>query len=223
MEEFAALTGDLIESRNIPNRSAVQEKLLSVLAHLNETYADAIVVPFSITLGDEFQGLLSEAPAALTMIAQIERHLRPVHISFGLGIGTIATPLASSTTQMDGECFHRSRQAVEAAKSAGRRLVFVTGRATFDASLNTIEMLLDVIRSRWNETHIRRAWEYDRLGTLEKVAQEEGVTAQAVFKAFKHMRLDEVRAAEKTVRQLLAEILPPSDDRGSGQDDRGSG
>lgn len=208
MEAFTALTGDLIESRHIPDRLTVQERLSSLLDHVNEEFSAAVAVPFTITLGDEFQGLLFDASAALPVIATIEHTLFPVRITFGLGTGRIATRLASATTQMDGECFHRSRQALEEAKAAGRRIVFATGDARLDRALNTIEMLAEAIRSGWSEVHSRWARRYEELQKVERVAQAERVTRQAVYKAFKRMRLEEIRAAEAALKELLTDRSP---------------
>jgi hypothetical protein len=205
MEAFTALTGDLIESRHIPDRPHVQEQLSSLLGRLNEKFSAALAVPFAITLGDEFQGLLIDAPAALPLINTIERTLFPVRITFGLGVGGVATRLASRTTEMDGECFHRSRQALEEAKAAGRRLLFATGDDRLDRALNTIELLAEAIRGGWSQDHLRWAQRYEELGKVESVAHAEGVTKQAVYQAFKRMNLEQVRDAEAALKALLTD------------------
>ncbi len=58
-----ALIADMVRSRELPRiqRPRVQEKFKDFVGYLNRTYSRNILSRFVITLGDEFQGLLSSA------------------------------------------------------------------------------------------------------------------------------------------------------------------
>ena len=55
---YIAIIGDIKGSKKLDNRNEVQKKLTSVLDDINKKYKDDIYSKFTITLGDEFQGLL---------------------------------------------------------------------------------------------------------------------------------------------------------------------
>ncbi|WP_051926192.1 SatD family protein [Carnobacterium jeotgali] len=55
---YAAIIGDIKDSRKIADRKEVQEQFHSILQIINEKYAEDIASNFIITLGDSFQGLL---------------------------------------------------------------------------------------------------------------------------------------------------------------------
>ena len=57
-ENTWVIIGDLIDSRNIKNRKKAQQNLNFVLEKVNKKYCELILVPFKITLGDEFVGVL---------------------------------------------------------------------------------------------------------------------------------------------------------------------
>lgn len=57
--KFIVLVGDMIGSRRAPNRSELQVKFERVLDQLNDEYRADIAAGCQITLGDEFQGLLT--------------------------------------------------------------------------------------------------------------------------------------------------------------------
>ena len=56
---YIAIIGDLIDSKNIEHRQEVQTNLLNTLDRINSKYCQLIVSKFKITLGDEFEGLMS--------------------------------------------------------------------------------------------------------------------------------------------------------------------
>ena len=65
---FAAVIGDIKDSRHLNNRKEVQDRLQWVMDRLNRKYEEDIVSKFLITLGDEFQGLLYGGKNILSMI-----------------------------------------------------------------------------------------------------------------------------------------------------------
>ena len=48
---------DLKKSRKLINREKVQYQLIDMLKETNEIFQSIIVVPFIITIGDEWEGL----------------------------------------------------------------------------------------------------------------------------------------------------------------------
>ena len=71
IQSFVAVIGDMKDSRHLENRKEVQVRLQGILDRLNEKYKDEIVSRFLITLGDEFQGLLSSGKYILDMVNEI--------------------------------------------------------------------------------------------------------------------------------------------------------
>ena len=111
---YLAIIGDLKHSRDISDRYVVQEKLNKVLGEINESYSRDLSSKFTITLGDEFQGLLNCGVNTMRIISDIERRMYPVKIRFGIGIGSITTDI---NTEMaigaDGPGYYKAREAIE--------------------------------------------------------------------------------------------------------------
>ncbi|MDI6757193.1 MAG: SatD family protein, partial [Endomicrobiia bacterium] len=183
-----------------------QEKLLVALESINKRFKDFVAVKFSVTLGDEFQGLLSGIEKSYDICRAIEKDLYPVKISFGVGVGNVSTNVARRTSQMDGKCFVRSRGALEKAKEEGQSIVFLSGGYSClpDLPLNTIVMLVDTIKQSWKDIHYRRVWRYEELKTLEAVARREKVSFQMIDKSLKAARHERILTAEINLRRILA-------------------
>lgn len=201
---YTTITGDLVKSREIPNRSRVQIKLANVLDKINKQFRDFIVVKFSITLGDEFQGLLKSPEKSYDIIKEIQKLLYPVKISFGISVGSISTKIMKKTTEMDGECFTHSRAALQKAKEENQSTVYITGNSEKDLTINTIIMLIDTIKNNWKERHYRRVWLYEKLGTHKKVANKEKISRQMITKILQIIKYKEIKSAEESLRKLLS-------------------
>ena len=105
----ACLTTDVVDSRLLADRGGVQAEVEAALARVNEAHARTLQVPLAFTLGDEWQGLTTNVAAALVVDFELRHSLHPLKLASGIGAGKIATAMKTRTVEMDGECFHRSR------------------------------------------------------------------------------------------------------------------
>ncbi len=149
---FVALTCDLVDSKEQPDRAQLQLRLETALRDVNAAFTGELVVPLSITLGDEWQGLLRSVDAALRLDFALRRALHPVRLRTGLGTGALTSEIRERTALMDGPCFHRSRAALE---EAGRRrsaaTVLDSGRPALDGWVNAVEALVHAVMNGWTE------------------------------------------------------------------------
>ena len=86
---------DIIASRDIADRAAVQRDLNEALGSLNRQ-TDGLLSPYTITLGDEFQAVLSTAGRVFTDMLAIRAAVYPVRLRFAVSIGPMATPINRS-------------------------------------------------------------------------------------------------------------------------------
>ena len=88
---YCAMIGDLINSKKLlaEDRAAIQERLKALLNGVNENFSSFLVSPFLMTLGDEFQGVLTAAKPALEIIEFLGQNLLefPIQIRYGIGNG----------------------------------------------------------------------------------------------------------------------------------------
>jgi hypothetical protein len=204
---YLALIGDIKQSRLLPNRVVVQERLEWVCDHLN---ADAeslgLVSPLTVTLGDEFQALFRSARALWQVVFAVESALQgdddsepEVAMRFGVGIGNLSTPLNSTAAiGMDGPAFHRAREAIETLKRDDRRYR-VEG---LQQEAGLARHMLDYIsnqRTGWRRNRVRV---FSRLlagETPAATAAVIGISDRAVYKNIRHGDLE-------TLASVLTEL-----------------
>ncbi len=133
---YCAITADVNKSRDIHERKLLQNNILDALTEANRLFKKCIVADFAITLGDEWQGVLVDISESYKVVSYFQERLYPISISFGVGEGEIETKIVTKSVEMDGEVFHRSREALDLAKKSPR-IYFITNNSANDLLLNT--------------------------------------------------------------------------------------
>jgi hypothetical protein len=178
------LTSDLVDSRSLEHRADVQLQLEAMLADVNREFADALLVPFTITLGDEWQGLLRNSASALRADFAIRETLRPLSIASGFGVGPFETALRERTALMDGTCFHRSRTALEnARRRKGSAAILQSDDTLLDEPVNAVLLLLHAISEGWTEKQAASFQAFDTHGTESAAAKVLGVSQPTVHQS----------------------------------------
>jgi hypothetical protein len=112
-QNWAAVIGDVVGSRQATSRSRLQQRLDKALAVVNE--ALETVQPLTPTLGDEFQGMFGRVEDAMEASLRLRVELvGKVDVRIGIGWGTLRTQDPSRTPfGQDGPCWWRARDALQ--------------------------------------------------------------------------------------------------------------
>jgi len=193
LSSYIAVIGDVVGSRSAADRSELQDRLGGGLRDVNAAFDDTIAAEFVLTVGDEFQGLLSAAGALDLILATLRTHAFAAELRFGIGVGPLETALRSQAIGMDGRCFHNARQAIE--RAAERRTPVEVQAEGPEAPFEIYSLLYGVIRSRWT-TRQREVVDLSASG-LEgrEVAAYLSITPSAVSQHLKAAGAKELRAA----------------------------
>ena len=85
-DKYVAIIGDIVDSKKIKDRKAMQQKFKNLLTDINMKYSEDIASKFTIILGDEFQGLLKNRSHIMKIICEIEMAMTPIELRFGMVI-----------------------------------------------------------------------------------------------------------------------------------------
>jgi hypothetical protein len=208
LNSAVVIIGDVCGSRKMAQDARYEGQLYlkSAIIQINEKKADIIEAPFMLTRGDEFQGVLPDLKNAFEVMLEFERLLFPLQIRYGIGLGPIQKMGSTIPVEMDGPAFHRASEALSLLKRKKQITCCKTNNETSDLLINTILNLMNAIKGRWNVLTFNRYWKYKEFGTLEKVAIDEKVSAQAVWDSMHNMRIMEILEAEDNLLLYLASI-----------------
>lgn len=167
---YYAIIGDVKDSRTLPNRNDVQEKLKKVLLDINRIYNEDIAADFLITLGDEFQGLMLKSNNIIKIVKHIQRELHPIQIRFGIGIGEISTKINKKVAiGADGPAFYAARNVITMIHELEKKIKIqapdiqislYTEKNIFEIKeINTLLSLIKAIEDSWTEKQRYTVWD----------------------------------------------------------------
>ena len=204
--KYLVVIGDIVASRELPARAQFQRRLKGVLQALNGR-RKALVSPYTLTLGDEFQAVYRETETAFADVFAVLAEIAPVRARFALAVGEIVTPInPAQAIGMDGPAFHRARALLEALKSE-RRLFGVDGGAgRWALPAATLAVLSGQVEG-WRPNRVKL---FARLLACEPVgelAKRTGITPRAVNKNIRAADLDEWQRILNEIGWLLDKEL----------------
>jgi hypothetical protein len=203
--EFVALIGDIRGSRELEDRQEAQREFKRVVGSLNEHIADrSIASRFTVTTGDEFQVLLTDATDAVEAAVTASDRFHPARLRFGIGRGGLDTEVnPNQAIGMDGPCFHRAREAIDSARKDGAWLRVAGWSKDFERRINSMFDLVQCVREGWTDRQAQFALALKEEGAQKHVAERYGVSKSTVSESLSAGHVQEVRNAEHSLGELL--------------------
>lgn len=151
---YLALIADVIDSKMVQERFDLQKQLEETLQTMNELFGEFLASNFTLTLGDEFQGLLKVDAPVFQMIDTLRSELTPTQLRFGIGLGEIVTdidPLHSIGA--DGPAYWNARAAINLVHQkndyGNTQIYFSSAKEKQDFFVNALIASGEAIRSGW--------------------------------------------------------------------------
>ncbi len=208
---YTVITCDIIESRALEQREQAQRHIEAAFGEINLRFAADIAIPFQFTLGDEFQGVLTDLAKAPYIAGRLREEVAPVKIRIGIGFGGITTELSGDIRKVDGPAFHIARDVMDDLKRKQKKRGLkhkqhLTGFASergFDDTVDTVYMLYDVLISERTEKQWWAAKVYNLAGTATRAATMFGTTFQNISKQVNAAHLFETNQSEHFLGHYL--------------------
>lgn len=215
-DKYAVIIGDIIDSKKIIDRKDVQSKFIKVLNEINNRYSKDIASKFTITLGDEFQGLLKNRNNIIKIIFEIEMAMSPLVFRFGIGIGDITTAISFEySSEIDGPAYHRARAMIEELESSKSQYlkrkanILISSQdqnVEIDKLLNSILSVCTALRSRWTLRQTEIIYAYLRSEENQyKAAEKLGIGQSSVNKALNIADFYTYKSAMDNINSFLTE------------------
>lgn len=215
--QYVALIGDMVQSRALPAaaRAKAQQDFSRLVALLNRRFADDIASKFVVTIGDEFQGLLSNAEAIPDIVWLIDSTYGARSIRIGIGYGVLHTPLQKIALNIDGPALHEARAAILLAH--GRRMLggVFSGFGEYDDVLLGFAQALRHVRSNLTKRQLEAVGLLREGRTQMAAAKKLGVTKQSISERVVTAGWEPYRLGEIGWRKALA-LATGTENRGGG-------
>ncbi len=206
--KYCAVIGDIVGSKKLKEqRNQVQEKFKDVISKVNNKYSQYIESKFTITLGDEFQGLLNDASISYEIIQYIKENMMPVNLVFGVGIGTMETTFSKDISiGSDGPVYHYARKMCERAKKKKPSICYYSDSFE-DELINSTIYLIESSIQRRTAIQLEVVKLYKEGKTQNEISKILEKDQSTISRILKNSFYDEVRFAEKQIIEVLAQKL----------------
>lgn len=207
---YAVLMGDLVGSERAASPKAVHKAFNKAVSATNEVHAEQIASPLTITLGDEFQGLLHDFKSAwdIAIALRLELLVAGIPCRFVVGAAKIETSLNTREAwNMMGSGLSAARD-----KLNDKRMTSAYRFSFPDEPI--VELLLDEVGDAL--TRGEEAWTPTQLEYYSKtraakrgnadVARKLGVSARSLYKVLRAAHAGVHKRQIQVVRSALAQL-----------------
>ncbi|MGT2887337.1 SatD family protein [Streptococcus didelphis] len=211
---YIAIIGDFIDSKGLSERYHVQERFKTCLDHINEKFKNFIISKFSITLGDEFQGLLKQDAPIFQIIDYLNYLMHPYQIRYGLGLGKILTDINPEISiGADGPAYWLAREAITYIHQKNdygqTHLAIRTENPSSNPLLNSLLAAGEAIKSNWRTSQVEVFYalleldNYNEQFNQQILGDKLHLSASALSKRLKSSSLKVYLRSRNSAKQLL--------------------
>jgi hypothetical protein len=207
---YAVLMGDIVGSERLPAVKTVHRAFNKAVDSANRIYAAQIASPLTITLGDEFQGLLVALVQAWELAAALRLELLAAQVPcrFVVGAAEIQTPLNTKQAwNMMGDGLSAARDKLNDKHSSSAYRFSLPGEPLIESLMDGLGDALTEAELDWTSTQLRyysKSRESQR--TSAELANKLGITARSLYKVLRAARADFHKRQSEVLRSALQEL-----------------
>lgn len=224
IQKYLVIIGDIVKSREIKDREKFQEIFEKKSKMIEVFEPNDIVSTFTVTIGDEFQGVLKNANRLFKFIDELEyglnmtlaykqsyknpeRAKQSYTLRYGIGVGKITTKInKDAAIGMDGPAFYNARKSIENAKKNSLKYFFESGSEN-DVAINILLNWLSTENKKWNSRKFQIVKLYKDRWTQKQIAESLRISQPAVSKILKNAPVELSIKTEQLVEKEINKII----------------
>lgn len=204
---YHVLMGDVTGSSQ-RNATDVAAMVRTVSAQANTRFADAILSPLTVTLGDEFQGVLGTAADTLKVLFFLREtvfkdNLAPLHFSWVFG--PIDTPINPKIAhEMIGPALTNARKMLTRKDRARPDIQVDLGNPRQTALMNNVLFALSAIAADWKHKDAALITDLIEGVDISAVAKRHGRDTSSVYRRRETLMIAPYLALKDAATELAA-------------------
>jgi hypothetical protein len=202
--------GDIVGSESASSIKTVYRAFNKAIDSANKTHAASIASPLTITLGDEFQGLLTGLAHAWDVAGALRVRLLVANIScrFVIGAAELETPLNTKQAwNMMGGGFSAARDKLNDKRSGNAYRFSLPGDPIIESLMDAVGDALTQTELEWTRTQLHYyAKRHGSNRTIAEVAKSLGVSARSLYKVLHAARVGFHKRQSEVLRGTLRSL-----------------
>lgn len=208
IKKYWILMADIVSSKSFDGQK-LQRDFDTIVESCNKKYAKNILSPLTITLGDEFQGIVLKAKDGFDIINELEEMIIINNFTFKLRYvlvyGEINTPINTEIAHgMLGNGLTYAREQINNLKAEHERFWVFTSKSKNNLLINEAFKIYQSIMDKW-QTEADRALvsAFMKWKDYKKVAEKINKTRSQIWKREKNLNIYSYFAIKTILKHLI--------------------
>ena len=203
-EQYYILMADIIGSSGFEGQQLMTEFKQMITLH-NKRFADKILSPLTITLGDEFQGVVADLPTCVQIIIALDEYAYVKNVGFklrySLHYGTIDTPINHKVAHgMVGAGLTQARENITLLKKdRNRRFWMAIDSPVFDKILNNLFVVYQTVIDSWKSEDVMLVDAFLKFIDYKEVAKKTKKDVSLVWRRKKSLQIHEYLCLKEAI------------------------
>ena len=203
MTDYYILMGDIIKSGSFPALN-IQQNFKKLIATCNKKLEKHILSPYTITLGDEFQGVANSLKWSVNSLFYLEETILKNQLYFKIRYvihyGEIKTSINKRVAHgMMGTGLARARELLTQNEKRGDRFLFALPDQTISSILNKLFSTLNTIIMDWSEKDFRLISDLLVIENNAEIGQKHGKNRSQIWKRRKNLRIRDYQNLKEAI------------------------
>ena len=207
-QKAVILMGDIVKSSEAENIEMLWNDFNMTIDRFSSEYGEKLLSPLTITLGDEFQGIVNSLAEGVALMFNLSIALREKNIRcrFVLAYGEIATEVNDAIAHnMMGEGLTAARRLLNDKKNENR-FRFIVDNSLLTQALNISGLLLSLMEDSWTRRQLDVAYRMITLGEdTKKIADDLDTIPRVINKIKNQGKINYYSDSVKAIMTLMNE------------------
>lgn len=202
------LMGDIVKSSQYEGRE-LHKDFRALVDFCNNKQASGILSPYTITLGDEFQGIAKDLRSAIESIFFFEESILKMmfcfKIRYVLHYGEIDTPLNREIAYgMLGNGLIKARKMLSTKRRDRRKYQFDLENYILSRQFNKLFYVLEGFARGWSRKDFTLIFDMLRKDNDNEIATKYGKNRSQIWKRRKHLYIEEYKTIQTVIFDMIA-------------------
>lgn len=207
MVQYYILMGDIIGSSRYANPKELRKDFLKIISACNKKLKREILSPYTVTLGDEFQGIAASLRAMLEAIFYMEEKILSEGLAFKIRYVSVYGEIETTINRlrahtMLGPGLTRAREILTDKRRGTPRFRFEFPDPYLTRQLNRLFLVFDGLTRRWSPEDGRLILDMLANPHNDEVGKLHDKNRTQIWKRRKNLLIEEVRALKESMRSL---------------------
>ncbi|MBW3519599.1 SatD family protein [Flavobacterium sp. NKUCC04_CG] len=205
--KYPILMADIVDSRKADQILLINE-FKRIVNYINNRWEMSILSPLTITLGDEFQGVIKDMESCYKLVFDMEEfiieHSLSIKLRYVMNYGIIETPINRDIAyEMLGDGLTQAREQLNKLKASSNRFMILSDKNEMNSAvISDLFLLYGSYIDSWKLNEYQMVSEFLKDKDYKVVAKNLGMNKSSTWRRYKSLHIEEYKTTKDLILTL---------------------